>query len=257
MSAIIKKTRVPQHTVPFKIGTVLSSNPVTKSITVSIEKQHTFHQIGKTIIKPVSMLAHDENLKAKVGDIVRIGNFKKVIDPKNYKKKYTLMEILDTKAERNAELLTKQKEKIAKFEEEQLEIINQARLKRNKEIETNSFRDVALFKDVYLLNNTTDVSVDTLKEIAERHEVTFNNDSQKSLLAKLLNFETYSGIVTKLETAQRHLTILNAINNIHNNKLENLIDHDTFILKSFDEKKEILHELTKSMSLDQLKAELE
>ncbi|KAL6932374.1 hypothetical protein ACO0OL_003852 [Hanseniaspora opuntiae] len=239
MSAIIKKTRVPQHTVPFKIGTVLSSNPVTKSITVSIEKQHTFHQIGKTIIKPVSMLAHDENLKAKVGDIVRIGNFKKVIDPKNYKKKYTLMEILDTKAERNAELLTKQKEKIAKFEEEQLEIINQARLKRNKEIETNN------------------VSVDTLKEIAERHEVTFNNDTQKSLLAKLLNFETYGDIVTKLETAQRHLTILNAINNIHNNKLENLIDHDTFILKSFDEKKQILHDLTKSMSLDQLKAELE
>ncbi|KAL6930631.1 uncharacterized protein HGUI_01490 [Hanseniaspora guilliermondii] len=257
MSSIIKKTRVPQHTIPFKIGTVLSSNPITKTITVSIEKQHTFKQIGKTIIKPISMIAHDENLKAKVGDIVRIGNFKKVIDPKNYKKKYTLMEILDTKAERNAELLNKQKEKIAKFEEEQMEIINQSRLKRNKELETSNFRDVALFKDVYLLNNTKDVPVDTLKQIAERHEVSFNNDTQKSLLVKLLDFERYSSIVSKLENAQRHLTILNAINNIHNNKLEKLIDYDSFILKSFDEQKEILHDLTKSMSLDQLKIELE
>ncbi|GMM42699.1 hypothetical protein FOG51_01283 [Hanseniaspora uvarum] len=257
MSSIIHKTRVPQHLIPFKVGTVLSSNPLTKTIIVSVEKQHTFQQIGKTIIKHISMAAHDENLKAKVGDIVRVGNFKKTIDPQNYKKKYTLMEILDTKAERNAELLSRQREKIAKFEEEKLEELNKDRLKRNKEIETNNYRDVALFKDVYLLNSNNQVSNEVLEEIAQRHEVTYNNDTQKSLLVKLLDFERYSTLNNKLENAERHFFIMKAIKNIHTNKLPKLVEYDTFIVKSFDEQKQTLHELTKSMTLDELKIQLE
>lgn len=257
MSSIIKNTRIPQHVVPFKIGTVMASNPKTKTITVSVEKEHTFKQINKTVIDHITMPAHDEGLMAKVGDIVRIGNFKKTIDPNDHKKKYTLLEILDTKAERNAELLNRQKAAIAKFEEEQIELLNKDRMKRNKEVETKNFRDVALYKDVYLLNSDRDISEDVLKQIAERHEVTYENDTKKSLLMKILDFKSFSTIDAKLEKAEREYMILKAINNIHNNKLSNLLEYDLFVVKPYEEQKQILNDLTKDMSLKQLKVELQ
>ena len=257
MSSIIRNTRIPQHAIPFKIGTVMTSNPKTKTITVSVEKEHTFKQINKTIIDRISMSAHDEGLMAKVGDIVRIGNFKRTIDPNDYKKKYTLMEILDTKAERNAELLNQQRAAIAKFAAEQIELLNKDRMKRNKEIETKNFRDVALYKDVYLLNGDADISEDVLKQIAERHEVTYNQDTKKSLLLKILDFKEYRTIDTKLEKAEREYAIIKAINNIHNNKLPSLLEYDTFVVKPYEEQKQILSDLTKEMSLEQLKIELE
>ncbi len=71
------------------IGTVVSTK-TNKTITVLVESYTRHPLYGKRVIKSKKYAAHDENNKAKVGDVVKIVETK----PISKTKRFTLVEII-------------------------------------------------------------------------------------------------------------------------------------------------------------------
>lgn len=64
-------TETPRNMRKQRIG-VVTSNKMTKSIVVSVERQVKHPMYGKFVKKTKKFMAHDENNECKVGDVVRI-----------------------------------------------------------------------------------------------------------------------------------------------------------------------------------------
>jgi small subunit ribosomal protein S17 len=64
-------TETPRNMRKQRIG-VVTSNKMTKSIVVSVERQVKHPMYGKFVKKTKKFMAHDENNECKIGDTVRI-----------------------------------------------------------------------------------------------------------------------------------------------------------------------------------------
>ena len=73
-----------------RIG-VVSSNKMTKTITVKVERKVKHPIYGKFVKKSTSFHAHDENNVASIGDVVRIMETR----PLSKTKRWRLVEILE------------------------------------------------------------------------------------------------------------------------------------------------------------------
>ena len=73
-----------------KIG-VVSSNKMTKSIVVSVERKVKHAKYGKFIKRTSTFMAHDETNDSKIGDTVRIVETR----PLSKNKRWRLVEILE------------------------------------------------------------------------------------------------------------------------------------------------------------------
>jgi small subunit ribosomal protein S17 len=73
-----------------KVGRV-ASNSMTKTIVVVTEMQRAHPTYGKTMRRSARFLAHDEEAKAGVGDLVRIMETR----PMSARKRWRLVEILE------------------------------------------------------------------------------------------------------------------------------------------------------------------
>ena len=73
-----------------RIG-IVSSNKMTKSITVVVERKVKHGLYGKFMKKSTKFLAHDEKNDCKIGDKVRIME----IRPLSKRKKWRLVEIVE------------------------------------------------------------------------------------------------------------------------------------------------------------------
>jgi small subunit ribosomal protein S17 len=73
-----------------RIG-VVSSNKMTKTITVSVERKVKHPMYGKFIKKSSSFHAHDESNTAGIGDVVRIMETR----PLSKTKRWRLVEIIE------------------------------------------------------------------------------------------------------------------------------------------------------------------
>ena len=73
-----------------KIG-IVSSNKMTKSIVVSVERKVKHAKYGKFIKRTSTFMAHDEKNDSKVGDLVRIVETR----PLSKNKRWRLVEIIE------------------------------------------------------------------------------------------------------------------------------------------------------------------
>ena len=73
-----------------KIG-VVSSNKMTKSIVVSVERKVKHAKYGKFIKRTSTFMAHDEKNDSKIGDTVRIVETR----PLSKNKRWRLVEIIE------------------------------------------------------------------------------------------------------------------------------------------------------------------
>jgi small subunit ribosomal protein S17 len=70
---------------------VVTSNKMTKSITVSVERRLQHPIYGKFVKKTTKFMAHDENAECNIGDLVRIMETR----PLSKNKRWRLVEILE------------------------------------------------------------------------------------------------------------------------------------------------------------------
>jgi small subunit ribosomal protein S17 len=73
-----------------KIG-IVSSNKMTKSIVVSVERKVKHPKYGKFIKRTSTFMAHDEKNDSKIGDTVRIVETR----PLSKNKRWRLVEIIE------------------------------------------------------------------------------------------------------------------------------------------------------------------
>ena len=73
-----------------KIG-IVSSNKMTKSIVVSVERKVKHAKYGKFIKRTSTFMAHDETNDSKIGDTVRIVETR----PLSKNKRWRLVEIIE------------------------------------------------------------------------------------------------------------------------------------------------------------------
>ncbi|XBW34904.1 hypothetical protein QEN19_000468 [Hanseniaspora menglaensis] len=238
--------------IPSKIGTVITTNTCKKTIKVKVEEEIFVKQIGKNTLKGNRYLVHDEFETAKVGDIVRIGYFDVRI---SNRKKYSLMEILETKAEKNAELLAEQKRSNAIEENKKFKSINDAIKEKNDYAEKGIRRDQEFFEDILALKSgEKQLNAEQLKDLAQRHNLVFaESDSKESLLHKLLAFGDLSTIQTRSRNTEKEIFILNAIKNLSNERLIFITKKTDIVSLSLDGKKEALRNALKGKSVDEVR----
>ncbi|MCB0694017.1 MAG: 30S ribosomal protein S17 [Saprospiraceae bacterium] len=70
---------------------VVTSNKMTKSITVSVERRLRHPIYGKFVKKTKKFMAHDENAECSIGDLVRIMETR----PLSKRKRWRLVEVLE------------------------------------------------------------------------------------------------------------------------------------------------------------------
>lgn len=73
-----------------RIG-VVTSNKMTKTITVSVERRLQHPIYGKFVKKTTKFMAHDENAECNIGDLVRIMETR----PLSKNKRWRLVEVLE------------------------------------------------------------------------------------------------------------------------------------------------------------------
>jgi small subunit ribosomal protein S17 len=70
---------------------VVTSNKMTKSITVSVERRLRHPIYGKFVKKTTRFMAHDENAECNIGDLVKIMETR----PLSKRKRWRLVEVLE------------------------------------------------------------------------------------------------------------------------------------------------------------------
>lgn len=70
---------------------VVSSNKMTKTITVAVQRKVKHPMYGKFVKKTTKFHAHDENNEAKIGDVVKIMETR----PLSKTKRWRLVEIVE------------------------------------------------------------------------------------------------------------------------------------------------------------------
>ncbi len=70
---------------------VVTSNKMTKSITVSVERRLRHPIYGKFVKKTTKFMAHDENAECNIGDLVKIMETR----PLSKRKRWRLVEVLE------------------------------------------------------------------------------------------------------------------------------------------------------------------
>lgn len=70
---------------------VVTSNKMTKTITVSVERRLRHPIYGKFVKKTKKFMAHDENTECQIGDLVRIMETR----PLSKRKRWRLVEVLE------------------------------------------------------------------------------------------------------------------------------------------------------------------
>ncbi|KAL6929713.1 hypothetical protein ACO0SA_001117 [Hanseniaspora valbyensis] len=237
--------------IPSKIGTVIATNTCKKTIKVKVEEEIFVKQIGKNTIKGNRYLVHDEHETAKVGDVVRIGYFNVRI---SNRKKYSLMEILDTKAEKNAELLAEQKRKNAIEENKKFAKINEAIKEKNHYAELGVRRDKLFFDDILALKNDDVLTFEQLSEICKRNKLDISpSDNKETVLHKLLSFNDIDSIKKRANNVEKEIFILNAIKNLSTERLISLTNDENILKLNLDEKKDKLRNILKDKSVDEVR----
>ncbi len=70
---------------------VVTSNKMTKTITVSVERRLRHPIYGKFVKKTKKFMAHDENTECQIGDLVKIMETR----PLSKRKRWRLVEVLE------------------------------------------------------------------------------------------------------------------------------------------------------------------
>ncbi|MCO6484705.1 MAG: 30S ribosomal protein S17 [Saprospiraceae bacterium] len=70
---------------------VVTSNKMTKTITVSVERRLQHPIYGKFVKKTTKFMAHDEKAECQIGDLVRIMETR----PLSKRKRWRLVEVLE------------------------------------------------------------------------------------------------------------------------------------------------------------------
>lgn len=85
-----EKTPIERNLRKERIG-VVTSDKMTKSITVTVERKVMHPKYGKFVKRSSTFMAHDENRDAKVGDTVKIEETR----PLSKLKRWRLVEIVE------------------------------------------------------------------------------------------------------------------------------------------------------------------
>ncbi|MBK7342739.1 MAG: 30S ribosomal protein S17 [Saprospiraceae bacterium] len=72
-------------------GGVVTSNKMTKTITVSVERRLRHPIYGKFVKKTKKFMAHDENTECQIGDLVKIMETR----PLSKRKRWRFVEVLE------------------------------------------------------------------------------------------------------------------------------------------------------------------
>lgn len=238
--------------IPSKIGTVIATNTCKKTIKVKVEEEIFVKQIGKNTIKGHRYLVHDEFETAKIGDIVRIGYFDVRI---SNRKKYSLMEILDTKAEKNAELLAEQQRNNAIEENKKFDKLNKEIKEKNRYAELGIRKDRLYFQDILTLKSDDKAITDAeLQEIARRNKLAITaSDNKQTVLLQLLSFNSIGSIQSRVNNTEKEIFILNAIMNLPAERLISLTKDENIPKLTIDEKKNRLRDALKDKSVDEVR----